>query len=499
MKKTHFLTFVAILAFIFAAETGNNSGWTATVNAQGLVFTSIKMDPSWTAIADGQSMQFSATALDQSGNPMVTQPTFFWSVDNPTQGAVNQNGLFTPLSNGQMTIYAKADNKMGTAHITVTPATEPTIKSVEVSPLNANIGLGGTLQFTATAFDQNWTALDTQPLFSWSLNNSAIGSIDPASGLFTALAPGMVMLTASSIKGAATWMGTANVTIQNAPPVLAKINVAPPNPLISSGTTRQFSTETLDQYGNPINVFVTWSSDNQSVGTVDPISGLLTGIAPGTANVTAASGSISGSAPFTVQNAPPVVTTLNVSPSNPSISVGSAQQFSAISLDQYGDPITANISWTQGNKAVGKIDQNGLFFGENPGTTTITASSGTVSAKIEISVSPLVMPLAGTNDSGDLSLQELGIVSVTKDKITILAKTSTDSDANFLLGTNKNNVRKNKKKIARGTDGATGSEHTFVFSGLRKNKNHYWKLVFEKPDGSQKMETAIFRTKTLKK
>jgi len=75
-------------------------------------------------------------------------------------------------------------------------------------------------------------------------------------------------------------------------PMLTSINVAPVTVLLNTGKTQALTAVTLDQGGNPFNATVTWSSDNPSAATVDPVTGLVTAIGAGTANITASNGSI---------------------------------------------------------------------------------------------------------------------------------------------------------------------------------------------------------------
>ncbi len=87
---------------------------------------------------------------------------------------------------------------------------------------------------------------------------------------------------------------------------------------------------------------------------------------------------------------PPVVTSITLSPENITLSNGQAQQFQANALDQFGDLITANISWTTTG---GSISAGGLYTATTAGTFTVTASSGAVNASTSITVNA---PVSGT-------------------------------------------------------------------------------------------------------
>src|SRR5688572_11683896 len=83
--------------------------------------------------------------------------------------------------------------------------------------------------------------------------------------------------------------------------IVASIDVAPRNPAIDSGTTVQLTATARDFHNNVIpNAYVTWGSAPASVATVSS-TGLVTGVAPGTAVVTATSGGAFASDTITVR------------------------------------------------------------------------------------------------------------------------------------------------------------------------------------------------------
>lgn len=80
--------------------------------------------------------------------------------------------------------------------------------------------------------------------------------------------------------------------------VLTTISVT--DAIVNVGTTQTMSATTEDQFGNSINVTVTWSSSIPAVGTIDANSGLFTGVAAGRTLITASNGNVSGTGLVTV-------------------------------------------------------------------------------------------------------------------------------------------------------------------------------------------------------
>jgi hypothetical protein len=89
--------------------------------------------------------------------------------------------------------------------------------------------------------------------------------------------------------------------------IAGQVIVSPDSAAIPTGGTQQFTATVLDLHGNPLACTPTWSSSNPAVATVDG-TGLATGVAPGSAVITATCQAASGSADLTVfnPNTPPV-------------------------------------------------------------------------------------------------------------------------------------------------------------------------------------------------
>ena len=94
---------------------------------------------------------------------------------------------------------------------------------------------------------------------------------------------------------------------------------------------------------------------------------------------------------------PPTTPTLNaitVTPASPSIGIGATQQFTA--TGSYSDGSTKNLTssanWLSSSAATATINTSGLATGMAAGTTTITATSGTITGNtvLTVSAAPLV-------------------------------------------------------------------------------------------------------------
>ncbi len=129
----------------------------------------------------------------------------------------------------------------------------------------------------------------------------------------------------------------------------------------------------------------TWSvAGGGTIGTSGLFSATTVG---GPFTVTAASGSVSGIASVTV-TAPPVLTTILVSPASASVQTGGTLQFTATARGPVRQPreSTALIRWTVSGG--GTINSSGVFTAGSTagGPYTVTATSGSVSGTASVTV-----------------------------------------------------------------------------------------------------------------
>lgn len=173
-------------------------------------------------------------------------------------------------------------------------------------------------------------------------------------------------------------------------PILTDIIISPINPSVVIDDTQSFSATPLDQYGDPFPAIVTWNNSNSFVGNIDSSTGLFTALHTGTTIITATSGNVSKSTTLTVTPLVPILTTIIVSPANISIVANNAAIFTATTLDQLNNPISATVTWSSSNPTIGIVDQNGVFLALSQGTTIITATSedGTISGIAVANVTP---------------------------------------------------------------------------------------------------------------
>ena len=173
------------------------------------------------------------------------------------------------------------------------PPEAPRPMTLTVIPLTAELNaLGATVQLAADVRDQNGGVVAGATV-TWQSSTPAVATVD-GSGLVTAAGNGEATVTARA--GGAS--GTAVVTVMQSPDSVA---VSPAEAAISAlGGTLQLAADAFDANGHAVaGANFEWESSDAAIATVDA-SGLVTGVANGTATITARAGEAEGLAEVNV-------------------------------------------------------------------------------------------------------------------------------------------------------------------------------------------------------
>lgn len=188
-------------AVIFASIDGV-LGW-ANVTVVPVPVASVTVSPATSSVPIGQTTTLTANLSDASGNTLSGR-VVSWSSNQTSIATVSSSGVVTGVSTGTATITAMSEGQVGTATVDVV---SPGVRTLQVSPSSATIGVLGTVTLTATVRDPSG-AIITTPV-SWSTSNPLVAGVS-SNGTVTGLLVGTATITAKS--GSAT--GTATITVQ---------------------------------------------------------------------------------------------------------------------------------------------------------------------------------------------------------------------------------------------------------------------------------------------
>src|SRR3989441_1191321 len=281
------------------------------------------LTPLTASAVGGGRVQFAVYGIRKNGDSVAVSVAYA-----ATGGIISGAGLYTAgQSAGTYQVIATQSGGTLASTAAVTISSVP-VASVAVSPVAAGLTVGATTQLTATPEDSSGTAL-TGRAVTWATSNAAVATVS-VSGLVTGVVAGSATITATS-EGQS---GTSALTVTNVP--VASVTVSPAT--AAGGATTQLTATPKDANGTALSGrAVTWATSNAAVATASA-SGLVTGVAAGSATITATSEGQSGTAALTVTNVP--VASVTVSPAAASVTVGPTNQVAARAKDADGNGLT---------------------------------------------------------------------------------------------------------------------------------------------------------------
>ena len=260
----------------------------------------------------------------------------------------------------------------------------PTLTALAVLPATATLAPGSSVSLTATGKYSDGSTQNLTASVTWSSSNTTDVSVSPA-GVATALTSGSATVSAST--GGFTAGATITVSITAA--TLKSIAVSPANSTMPVNTTQQFSAvgSYSDGSSRDLTALVSWTSSTVANATVSA-SGVVTGLAGGSATITATLNSVSGSTSVTV-NAP-TITAISIAPDDLTLPLGVSEQYtaSAIYSDGSVQDLVSGVTWSSSNATVASVDSNGVATTLTAGTTSITATVGGFTDSSTITVVP---------------------------------------------------------------------------------------------------------------
>ena len=299
-------------------------------------------------------------------------PTFSWSPTTNMTGSTTLTPTVAPTTSGTNT-YILTETNYGncsnTATVNVTAIAFPVVPSITGS---TNVCVGSTTTLANTTSGVTWTSA-----------SAAVATINATTGIVSGVSAGTSLISYTVSAGGCTTTVTTTVTV-NAMPVVNAI----------TGTTSVCPSATT-QLANGTGGGV-WSSASTGIATIDPSTGLVTGISSGTSVISYA---------VTINGCTTTVTaTVTVNPLNTvvlSSSVGTDAQTLCIN-----SPITS-ITYTTtaatgagfsglptgvtGNWSANSITISGTpsTSGSFPYTITLTGGCGTITTTGIIDVTPI--------------------------------------------------------------------------------------------------------------
>jgi len=378
LRKTWIASFALLLAACSGVKNTGGGGGTqpgsATLNGLSITPTSATV-----LITKTQSLQ--ATGSFSDGTTKDLTSSVAWSSSDSTTAAVSAAGVVTGAATGLATVTARSGTFSASTQITVTSANVcATPVSIAVTPANPTVPVNTTQQLVATGTNSDASTCDVTDLVTWSSSTIANATVS-AGGLVKGVTAGSSTVTATLGSVA----GSTSVTVTA--PSITSISVTPDDMTLAIGVGQQYIASAIYSDGSIQDLVtgVTWTSSNTSVATIDG-NGLATTLAAGSTNITATVGTFTDSSVITVVAAH--LQSITLTPTNVTMAAGTQQQFTASgNFDDGSTQVLTSALWSSSALSVLTVDANGLGIAVGPGTSTVSVTSGTVSASTSVTVS----------------------------------------------------------------------------------------------------------------
>ncbi|HSS19689.1 MAG TPA: Ig-like domain-containing protein [Pyrinomonadaceae bacterium] len=251
-----------------------------------------------------------------------------------------------------------------------TPAPVPAL-----TPDTEDISVGQKVKFTPVVKDSTGHVQNAHAT-AWFAAPFDLAAVDE-SGMVSFFNPGEVLVGAV-VNGRSV---LTRVNVKKAP--IRRVDLEPVSKPIVVGASVKLNAVARDTLGNPrSDVQFKWTVQRDAV-VVDQ-AGVMTGLKPGTATITAAVEN-STSAPVTVSVINSDLTGLSIEPRSTNVRTGDVVRFNVRARS--GNADNNAVRWTVSGPAA-TIDPDGGFVAELPGSYVITAASGTQEAIASVLVSP---------------------------------------------------------------------------------------------------------------
>jgi uncharacterized protein YjdB len=247
------------------------------------------------------------------------------------------------------------------------------VKSVQVTASAKEVEVGQSVKLTVVATDATGNVIKEQPS-TYFAGPFDIAAVDDNGNvkLF-----GIGEVTVGAIVGGKPGLTTFMVRA----PSVKTVEISPLKyPLVVGGSARLDAVTRIFTGDPRTGVPIEWTSDNHRVATVSA-GGVVTGVGPGQATITASSGSATAKTSVSIVKSSLHALVLNEGPKT-------ARTGDVIAFSAKANPDEKlTVQWSvNGNGAT--VDDDGRFVAELPGTYIVTASSGTTSSSTSVLVTP---------------------------------------------------------------------------------------------------------------
>ena len=343
--------FLSAMALLFAVGCGEKEPPVISVSSVSLSKTSI-------TIKEGSSESLSATVSPSDAQNKAVS----WSSSNSSVATVDNSGRVTGVKAGSATITVTTSDGGKTATCSVTvEANIIAVTGVTLDKATAQIPLGGDVTLAATVAPAD----ATDKSVTWTSSDEAVAKV--SGGKVTAVAVGKATITAKTNDGGK--IATCEVSVIK-PVESVAISDAETMVPVEGEVTLTVTVTPEDATIKDIE----WSSSDESIAKVDA-TGKVTGVAEGTATITAKTVEGGKTATSKVTVGPKEVPVEDVEFAEAEVTVIEGES-AVVSVNFTPAGATnKNVTYESSDEEVATVDAEGNVTGVKPGQATITVTT----------------------------------------------------------------------------------------------------------------------------
>ena len=308
-------------------------------------------------VAEGKTLAIHATVLPKDAD----DPTLTWTSSDEKIATVDENGVVTGVSKGEVVITATAnDGSDVKAEITIEVIR--LVSKITLDKTEADVIEGKTLQLTATVEP---TDADNTKL-TWASSDEAVATVDE-NGLVTAVSKGTATITASATDGSGVKAECAVRVLR----LITEITLNPTEKTLNEGTSFKIEATVLPE-GADLTALA-WASSDESVATVNE-NGVVTALRAGTTTITAyaTDGSEVKAECVVTVKAVEVVYTLTLDMKTIDLTAGQSATLKAETSDNV--PEGSRIVFTSSDANIATVNEEGVVTAVAAGTASVKAT-----------------------------------------------------------------------------------------------------------------------------
>lgn len=185
MKKSFFKLFLLLLLCVSSC---------VGTDVLDDIIIAVRITESQSALFVDESYQLKAKMINSFGDELDGDVT--WSSANSSIVSVNSEGLITGVAIGQTEIQASSFGIKSNSFLITVVQDPNAIATIQLAAPSSTVGVGGTVQFSASALTIDNQVIDNVGI-TWSSSDLTIATIG-LNGLATGVAEGSVNITASA-------------------------------------------------------------------------------------------------------------------------------------------------------------------------------------------------------------------------------------------------------------------------------------------------------------